>query len=305
MTSPPGNRGPRSGKHAADALLLGVSLAVGSALVGACGSEPTERPPILPGQPGGMTWVSPGGSSHGGATGGGGSDSSGGSASGGQAATVGRVSGRVVAFVSDDFFFTETWSDDGEVAAQVPPSGNWERKDYDGTVYRFDAAERGPGSFFAAFAADDASGYVPTVSNQGALDGRADLPLVPSVVLEGIYDNLLVPSAPGAGAGQLVVRFRDLQGQAVEGVNVALSGSEFVSYADRGAWTEYGDQTTSAGLAFVGNTLAARFPGGLFDVVLSGTALSDGPRTLRVPLSAGAVTVATVTVSPGGEALLE
>ncbi len=281
---------------------LAVITALGlSAFLWSCNREEPDRAPVFGGNEAGTAGAAtarppvtgswgPGGASTGGGGGGSGGLGSGGSGLSGDQ----ELAGRVVEFLGDDFFFTETLNLTAEVFAQAEDGTGWISATHDGQSYSLSGVRLAPKTWMGARLIGGEGDYHASFSIQDTQDGRADVPLVRRQVLLEIFGTLLVPEEPGSSAGHVVVRITDTNGQNVQGVTVAVPGASFVTYASSGSWTEYAEQTTTQGLALAGNVLAGSFPGEEVTVTASGAV----ERTVSVPIAADTVTVANLTVAP-------
>jgi hypothetical protein len=204
----------------------------------------------------------------------------------------GQLVGRVVAYLSDDFFFTEALKVDTEVLAEPEEGMTWVSVDSVEGVYSLPGARLARSTLVAVRAPD--SDYLLTLSNQDTQDGRTDIGVVPRAVVDDVFSTLLVPTEIDESLAQLAVRLVSEDGQSVSGASLEVPGAEFTSYADAGSWTELGTTTGSSGLVFAGNVEGADFPGRLADLIV--TSPSGTTTRITVPLARAAITVFSAIV---------
>lgn len=119
-----------------------------------------------------------------------------------------------------------------------------------------------------------------------------DLGLVRADTLDLVLLLLTVPGERLAGRAQLILSFRDPlnQGAGQSGVRVALPEAAFVTYRNRGTWSELEPETDTSGLVVLGNISAPEFPGITKRVQLRGTRTGS----IEVRIAADAVSLVEV-----------
>lgn len=264
-------------------------LAIGAVGLGAaCQAKEVDRAPPFAGEGGSAPrppLVIDGHAGSAGESGSGGSEGTGG------AAQTGKVVGRVVSILSEDFFFAEPFDQTAQVWAEPMSGSTWQRTPYDGTSFTFDDVALTSSTWLGAVP-DDTSPYHPSFANLVTKDGRADVPLVPRDVLDSVFLTLNLPEEPSPTAGHVVVRVVTPQGEGWQGVTVTVPAASLVTYAGGGTFSEFEEATSKEGLAVAGNVPARSFPGDFISVVLSGAV----KRTVPVPVAADTVTLLQVTV---------
>lgn len=108
--------------------------------------------------------------------------------------------------------------------------------------------------------------------------------------LSQIYATVTAQTTVALDRGHILLFFRDTAGHPVSGVQVSSSGAELVAYATGETWDTTLGETSSRGIALLGNVPAGDFPGA--DATVSTAGALSGGISLRV--AAGTLTVSEV-----------
>lgn len=271
-----------------------VALAVGSAC-----QEDTERPPAAPPCTSGSKCGGPPISGRTPPSGEGGADSGEGGAAGeaaGGEIQRAELAGTIRELVDDRFSASTPFTEQATVEAEGE-SGGIVRASWTGIgEFRLRDFEQVP-TLWVRVDPEPNVGVLPTMHPVDLHTFGDDEPVALGLVREDaqavVFASLAAATEPLASRAQVVLIFRDrARGRGVAGVQVALSSAEFVTYGRGGTWSELETATDEEGVVWLGNVVAAPFPGTTERVSLGGTLTGR----VHVRVARGTVSLVEVVV---------
>lgn len=277
-------------------LALALSVALG------CASDKSNDHPPFCNDPDCVPTISPrvdlssGGNESGGNDGVGG-DALGGdpSNSAGTGAAVVTVRGQVVELEEPNFAISATATASGNFTLRAPTAAGLVLESSAAALFSLDGVARSSAAWISA----------KPVSNSDLLDGlvvfdataitsssNVFLPVVHRSSLELVGSVLTTLTSLDSSRAQVVLRFVDVNGVAVSGITVTMSGAERVAYDLGAGYTDDAKGTSGRGLAFLFNVDASATPAARV-MTLSGVVVGEVP----VWVKSGTTSALTIAVS--------